>query len=101
MHIGQAEVSTRMFVGKFLVIQTQLVQDGGMQVVEMNFVLDGIITIIIGGTVTDAGFNAPTRKPHCKAMRIMIPAIATLGCGSPAEFTTPPNESVFQKATLF
>jgi hypothetical protein len=30
MHIGQAEVSTRMFVGKFLVIQTQLVQDGGM-----------------------------------------------------------------------
>lgn len=91
MDISQAEIPTSMFVSEFFVIQSQLVKDGCMQVVEMDLVLDGIVTIIIGGTVTDARFDASARKPHGKAMGIMIPAIASLCSGRTAEFAAPPN----------
>ena len=52
---------------------------------------EALTVLLTTGTVTDAGFDAPTRKPHGKAMGIMIPAIASLGGGSTAEFATPPN----------
>ena len=40
MDIGQAEVTALDFIGQLLVVQAKQMQDGGVQVVNVNRVLD-------------------------------------------------------------
>ena len=42
MHIGEAVVAASVAVSEAFVIETQEVQDGGVQVVDVNFVFDGV-----------------------------------------------------------
>ena len=79
MHIGQPEVTPGISIGKSLVVQTQLVQNCGVQVVEVDFVLDGIIAVFVGFAVPNPGLHPSTTKPHRHRMRVVIATItATL-----------------------
>jgi len=40
MNVGKAEVPTRIPVGQLLVIQAQKMEDGGLKIVNVYFVLD-------------------------------------------------------------
>jgi hypothetical protein len=51
MHIRQTEVTASVAVGQFQVIQPQQVQDGGVEVVEVDLVLHRVVTIVVGGPV--------------------------------------------------
>lgn len=39
MHIGQAEIATLIAVGESLVVESQLMQDRGLQIVDMHGLL--------------------------------------------------------------
>ena len=49
--IGQPEVAAAVAVGQPLVVDAQQVQDRGVQVVDVDAVLDGVHAELVGGAV--------------------------------------------------
>ena len=83
--------------GEVLVAHPQTVQKGGVEVVDMDLVLRGEVTELVGGTVNEAGTYSPSRQPHGEAMRVVVPASslpAALGHGGAAEFSPPDDEGI-------
>ena len=52
VHVGQAEIAALATEGEAFVVDSKLVQDGGMEVVDMHFVLGGVVAKLIGGAVS-------------------------------------------------
>ena len=61
VNIGEAEVTAGVAVGELLVVDSEDVEDGGMEVVHMHFVLLGIVAEIVGGAVAVARFDPQLR----------------------------------------
>ena len=49
--VGQAEVAAGVAVGELLVVEAEQVQDRGVQVVDVDLVLDGGEAELVGGAV--------------------------------------------------
>ena len=49
--IRQAEVAAGVAVGQFLVVEAQQPQDGGVQVVHVDLVLDRVVAELVGRAV--------------------------------------------------
>ena len=61
-HIGQSVIPPGMAVGEFLVVQAHQVQDGGVEVVNVNRLLRGLDdAVLIRCAVGDAAFDTRTR----------------------------------------
>ena len=58
MHVSEAEVAAIVTVGELLVIKPELMQNGGVKVVHVHFTLHGMMTVLIGVAVGDAGIKA-------------------------------------------
>ena len=70
----------------------------------MHLVLGSVVAELIGGTVGDAGFHAPSGHPHGEAVRMVVasPGLAHhLGDRSASKFATPDDESVVEQSALF
>ncbi len=92
-----------MMEGEVLVAHPQTVQKGGVEVVDMDLVLRGEVTELVGGTVNEARSYSPSRQPHGEAMRVVVPASslpAALGHGGAAEFSPPDDEGIVQQTPL-
>lgn len=102
MDVGEAEVTALESGGQFFVIEAKLVQDGGVQVVNVDLVLDRIETQFVGLAMVDATFNSTSGEPHGEGIGVVIPAIgSSLGHWSAAKFASKDDEGVFQHAALF
>ena len=51
MHISEAEVPALATEGKSFMVDAELMKNGGMEVVDVDFVLDGVVAELVGGTV--------------------------------------------------
>ena len=51
MNIGQAEIAAGVAVGESLVVEAEQVQDRGVQVVDVDLVLDRVEAEFVGGAV--------------------------------------------------
>ena len=58
MHICQSEFAALETEGESFVVDAQSVQDCGIQVMNMNRVLDNVVAEVIGLSVTDARLDA-------------------------------------------
>ncbi len=54
MHVGQAEVAAGVAVGEAFVVEAHLVQQCGVEVVDVDSVLDGSRAEVIGAAVGQA-----------------------------------------------
>ena len=52
--VGQAEVAAGVAVGELGVVEAEQVQDRGVQVVDVDLVLDGVVAVVVGLAVDDA-----------------------------------------------
>jgi hypothetical protein len=59
-HVGQSEISTGIPIGQFFVVETEQVQHGGVQVVAVDFAVDGFDSIFVGRSVGDSAPDAST-----------------------------------------
>lgn len=100
MDISQPEIPSCVAIGQLLVINPQLVKDGGVQVVEMNPVLPRIVSILIGGAILDPRLDPSTGEEHGIGVGIVIPAVAPLGDWRPTKFPTPQHERLIEQAPL-
>ena len=87
MHVGQAEVAAGVAVGERFVVEAQQVEDGGVQVVDVDRLLDGFEAEFVGGAV---GRGRPSRRRRPASMvkpqwlwsrPLILPALAP-ACGS-------------------
>ena len=102
MHVGKTEIPAGVAEGEFFVIEAELMKDGGMQVMHVDFVLDGHVADVVGDAVGEAGFEAATGDPDGEAERVVIATGAVfLGVGGAAKFAAPPDDGVFEQAALF
>ena len=104
--VSQAIMASLKSVGEFLVVDAELVKDGGMEVVNTDRVFHNVVAVVIGLTVTHAATNSSARHPNGETSWVMVAAIAfvchfPLTVDSPAEFSSPDDECLIEQAALF
>ena len=78
MNIGQAALNAVVVESEFLVVQSEQVQNRGMEIMWSNYVLLCLKAEFICSTKTHAAFYTSTGKPGGEAVRIMV---STVGAG--------------------
>ena len=87
-------------------VEAEEVQDGGLEVVDVDFVLYDRETEFIGLAVTAATLDAAAREENREGVGEMIASQHTAGGGATfaegraAKFTAPDDQRVFEQATL-
>ena len=64
--VGQTEVPARVAVGEAFVVEAEEVEDGGVQVVDVDFVLDGAEAEVVGRAVGMPPFTPPPARSVVK-----------------------------------
>src|SRR5262249_926356 len=80
------------------------VKKGGVEVVDVDDVLNGVVAEFVRRAVGEAAFEAAAAEEHGKAFHVMVTtgaALVFLGHGGAAEFTAPDDDGVVEQAALF
>ena len=75
MDVGQAEVAAGVAVGEGLVVEAEEVEDRGVEVVDVDLVLDGLEAELVGGAVDVAALDAAAGQPHGEAVVVVVAAV--------------------------
>ena len=98
MNVGEAKVATGIPVGQLFVIKSQQMKDGGLEIVNVDFVLDRGKAKVVGSPVNRTSLYPASAHEHGKAVVIVITPVdlSLVGPGlgkfygrSTAEFPTP------------
>ena len=101
MHIGESEVAALGAEGKLSVVETEQVENGGVEIVDVDFIFDGVEAEFVGFAVLDTAFDAAAGHPHGEGIRVVVAAIAaTLDHRSATEFSAPDDESFIEQPAL-
>ena len=92
--------------GEFVVVDTELVQDGSVEVADPDFVFDDIVAVIVGFSVGHATFDAAAGHPGREAFRVVVAAVLVafefaLTVGGAAKLTGEDDEGFVEHAALF
>src|SRR4051794_12843188 len=74
MDVGQAEVPAGVAVGEPLVVESEEVQDRGVEVVHADGILDGLEPEVVGGTVDRPALDPSAGHPDAEAVVVVIAA---------------------------
>ena len=107
--IRQTFIAADVIEGQSFVIETQLMQNRGVQIGRLSAVRDSPISKIVGCSIRLTSANAAAGKPDAEAIGMMIAAfdagclvaVALLGAGRSTELTAPLNQCRIQQAALF
>src|SRR5438132_12518523 len=87
--VREAIVAAAVEVGHLLVVNAQKVQDGGVEVVHVDPVLDGVPAEIVRRAVDHAALHAASGEPHGEAERVVLPSVRILRGGRAAALAAP------------
>ena len=73
-------------------IQAETMQDRGVQVVDVDAILDGVQADVVGRAVADAALDAAAGHPDREAVGIVIAAVAALAHRRAAELAAPDHQ---------
>ena len=94
-----------MLYGEVLVIDPEAVEHAGIQVVDVNWVLNDVITVIVGLAVVDARLESAPCDKSSKASSVVVASVCVLrqialAVNRPPELAAEYNNSVFEHAAL-
>jgi four helix bundle protein len=98
MNIRQAEITAAVAVCEPLVIEAHQVQDGGVEIVDMHAVLDGVNSEFVGRAVDHAAADSATGHPHGETGAVVVAAALALGSGRASEFAAPQHQCFIEHA---
>src|SRR5207245_1343823 len=106
MNVGQAIIAALEPEGEFGVLQAEEVKDGGVQIVDVDFVFDRVETEFVGFAVNDARFDAAAGEKDGVAVRMMVAANLAwfqlaLHHGCATEFAAPNDKRFIEQSALF
>src|SRR5438128_709612 len=96
--VRQAIVAAAVAVGKLGVIDAHQVENGGMQIVHMHLVLDGVPAVIVGLAVGHAASDAAAGQPHREAKGMVLAAVGAFGSRRPAKLAAPDDQRILEQA---
>ena len=79
MHIGEAEVAALIAEGQALVVESEQIQHGGVEVVRVDRVFGDVEAEIVGLAVNGARFDAATGHPHGVGVFVVVATWRSLG----------------------
>lgn len=100
-NIGQSKIASTVRVRQPLMVKTEQVQDGRVQIVNVDLVGDGRKAERIGRTMDGATFDTAAGQPHRKAIGIVVASISVLRRRRATKFAAPNNECFVEQAALF
>ena len=100
-HIGKPEISTCMPKRETFVIETEQMQNGGMQVVHMDFVFYRLEAKLVGLSVGHSAFYSSSSEPHRETVMIVISSISIFRRRRSTELTSPYHQRIVQQSSLF
>src|SRR5579884_4364314 len=91
MHVRQAEVAALEAVGQLRVIEAQQMQEGRVQVVDVDLVLDHVEAEVVGLAQRQARPEAAAGHPNGEGVGVVVPPVvaAALHHRRPAELASP------------
>jgi hypothetical protein len=70
--VGESEFTAVVDVGEAFVIESEQVEDSGVQVIDTDFIDGGFMSEFIGGSVVDSAFDAGAGHPVGEGVRVVI-----------------------------
>ena len=105
VNIGQAVAAALEFVGESFVIDSQQVQERGVEVVDVQAIAGDVVAEFVGLAVHDAGLHAAAGHPNAEAAGMMIAAEIRLNLAlaiiRASKLAAPDNKRVVEQATAF
>lgn len=103
---GETGVEALDTDGETVVLDAEQVQDGGVEVADVDRVLDDVVREFIGLAVDHAAAGTASGHPHGEAAGMMIAPVVVagkpaLGVDGAAEFTAPDDEGVLEQTVAF
>ena len=105
LHVREPEVSPLEFKDQPRVIDPQQVEDRGVQVEDLDRVLDDVVREVVGLAQGHAGLDSGAGHPDGEAARVMVSPVVRRGelalrIDRAAEFAAPDDQRVIQKSAL-
>lgn len=100
LRVGQPELATAVAIGELLVVETEQVQDRGVEIVDRHLARYRFGADLIGRTVTIAGLHAAAGEPHGEAADIVIATAGKLRVRRTTELATPHDQRLVEHAAL-
>src|SRR4051794_41496652 len=85
VHVSQPHVAAGEAEGEAGVVESEEVEHGGMEIMDVVLVLDRLVAVFIRLAVDRAPLDAAAGQPERKAERIVVAAVGSLGEGRAAE----------------
>jgi hypothetical protein len=103
---GEASIQAAVVVGKPLVVDTEQVENGRLEISDVHWVLDDVVREIVGLPVDRAALHSTPRHPKTEAPRVMVATVVgrgepTLRVDRAAEFPPPNPQGLIEEPTLF
>ncbi len=87
MHIGEAEITSGVLVGQFLVIEPKQMQNRRVKIVHVHLVQHRFVPKLIGSPVGVASFRPATSQPNGETTTLpLVEAPGAMACGVGNQF---------------
>ena len=99
----ESEFTISLVERQSVMLQAELMQDGSVQIAEMDFTFNGPGTCGIGFSIGQSAFDAAAGHPESKAAGV-VAGLIFFGFGDKAgatKFTPPDHQCFFEQTPLF
>src|SRR6476660_8891465 len=106
MNVGQTEIATLESIRELFVVEPKQLQDGGLKIMDVDFITGDGESEFIGFPITDAMFDTPAREENGETVRIMVAAEDLAGSGTAftercsAKFPAPNDQGFIEQSAL-
>src|SRR5215510_13544803 len=90
VHVSQPKVAAAIEVREPRVVDSQQMQDRGVQIVDVHPVFDRIVANLVRAAISDATLHTAACHPHAVPIRVMVTTVS-LGDGRPTKLRSPQN----------
>ena len=105
VHPGEALVEAQVAVGKALMIDTEGLEHGSIEVIYMHGVFQNVVGVIIGKAVFHSCLESASCNPCGEATSVVVTPVAVLGqlalgVNRTPEFTTEDDNGIIEQTAL-
>ena len=101
MDVGEPHVTAAEADGQLGVIHAKQVQHGGVEIVNIQAFINGLVAVLVGGAIHGAALHAAAGHPEAEAEGIVIASVAALREGGAAEFAHPHDQRAVEQPAAF
>ena len=99
--VRQAKVATAVSIRELFVIESEEVQDGGMEVVDVDLIFSDLIAVFVCRAIGHASADSGASQPGGKCVRMVRTADRAVVVGRATKFGGPDDQSFRQQSSLF